>query len=57
MAALLLFKPDATVAKASSQDSCLEPGLAAMIDHVEATVDTLTRHASDLRACLEVGVS
>ncbi|KAK9793437.1 hypothetical protein WJX73_001506, partial [Symbiochloris irregularis] len=52
-AALPLFKPDAG-ALGSVRAGELEPGMAAMLQHVQASYANLQRHASDLQSCLEV---
>ena len=53
MAALPLFQAQAQAVQAG-EGPPLEPGLAALLAHVESTSALLLRHASDLRACLQV---
>ena len=52
MAALPLFRAEGT--QQPEVEGALEPGLADLMTHTEATLALLTRHASDLRSCLEV---
>ena len=53
MAALPLFRAQAEAVQ-ENEDGCLEPGLATLMTHVESTAAMLSRHASDLRSCIEV---